>query len=112
MHESRTTPADLLAPSLAAAFDAYTAGDWTAAVAYFEQARQEEIAFTGEAWDALGTSLFKTGAMRAAVQAYEQAFAAFTRDPSEPAVRKAVRAAIRLVGLHIALGEPAAVQGW
>ncbi len=98
--------------SLSAAFQAFAAGHWGAAVAAFEQARQEGIAFSGEAWDALGTSLFMVGSTREAVQAYEQAFAAFARDTSEEAVRKAVRTAIQLVTLHLVLGEPAAVQGW
>jgi DNA-binding NarL/FixJ family response regulator len=100
------------APSLSAAFQAFEAGQWASAVALFEQARQDGIEFSGETWDAFGTSLFKAGSLRDAVQAHEQAFAAFTRDASEDAARKAVRVATRLVGLHIALGEPAAVEGW
>jgi DNA-binding NarL/FixJ family response regulator len=103
---------DPTAQPLSAAFQALEAGHWAGAVAYFEQARQEGIAFSGEVWDALGTSLYQLGSTREAVHALEQAFAAFSRDPSEDAARKAVRTAIRLVTLHIVLGEPAAVQGW
>ncbi len=100
------------AQPLAAAFQAFEAGHWATAVASFEQARQQGIALSGEAWHALGTSLFMAGSTREAVHAYEQAFAAFTTDGSPEAVRKAVRTAIQLVGLHLVLGEPAAVQGW
>jgi DNA-binding NarL/FixJ family response regulator len=100
------------AQPLSAAFQAFEAGHWAAAVAGFEQARQEGSAFSGETWHALGTSLFMVGSTREAVHAYEQAFAAFTGDRSAEAVRRAVRTAIQLVGLHLVLGEPSAVQGW
>ena len=103
---------DPTVPSLSAAFHAFEAGHWAAAVASFKQARQEGIAFSGEAWEALGTSLFLVEAIREAVHAYEQAFAAFTRDASGETIRKAVRTAIRLIGLYLVLGEPAAVRGW
>ena len=90
MHE---TPAPHLPPaerpcfdptvsSLSAAFQAFEDGRWAAAVAYFEQARQEGISFTGEVWDALGTSLLSVGSTRQAAHAYEQAFGAFARDAS------------------------------
>ena len=55
------------------------------------------------------TLLLGTAAAHAATP-YEQAFAAFTRETSEESVRQAVRTGTRLVGLHIALGEPAAVH--
>jgi DNA-binding NarL/FixJ family response regulator len=111
-HPAERPSSDSTVASLAPAFQACEAGAWAAAAASFERARQEGIAFTGDAWDALGTALYQLGSTREAVHALEQAFAAFTRDGTEEAVRKAVRTAIRLVSMHIVLGEPAAVQGW
>jgi DNA-binding CsgD family transcriptional regulator len=120
MHETPTShpvPTERLFPdsearSLSAAFRAFEGGDWPAAVASFEQARQEGAAFSGEAWAALAVSRFGLGAVRDAIHAFEQAFAAFTRDTSEEGLRQAVRIAVHLIGLHLRLDEPAAVRGW
>src|SRR3954470_13744009 len=119
MHETpgtrppaKAASADVTAQPLAAAFQAFDSANWAAAAAALDRAQQEGVPLSGEAWDCLGASLFKLGSLREATRAYEQAFATFSRDTSEEAVRNALRSALRLVALHIALGEPSAVQGW
>jgi DNA-binding NarL/FixJ family response regulator len=107
-----TSSADSTPESLSAAFQAFEAGHWAAALAHLDQARQAGVAFSGEVWDALGTSHLRMGSTREAAHAYEQAFAAFARESSDEAARKAVRTAIRLVSLYLVLGEPAAMRGW
>src|SRR5690242_10050449 len=87
-HPGERSPNDPAADSLSAAIKAFHAGHWATAVAFFEQAREEGIAFTGEAWDAFGTSLYKSDCTREAARAFEQAVAALSREGSEEAIRK------------------------
>ena len=91
--------------SLAEGEAALAAGDWAAARTAFEAAEP-----TAEALAGLGTALMWLGDIDAAVQAREQAYAAFCRRP-EP-----MHAAITALSLYFlfrsSLGNVAASRGW
>jgi DNA-binding CsgD family transcriptional regulator len=91
--------------SLAEGESALTAGDWAAARTAFEAAEP-----TAEALAGLGTALMWLGETDAAVQAREQAYAAFCRRPDQ------VQAAITALSLYFlfrsSLGNVAASRGW
>jgi DNA-binding NarL/FixJ family response regulator len=91
--------------SLAEGEAALAAGDWAAARTAFERAEPSAEALAG-----LGTALMWLGETDAAVQAREQAYAAFCRRP-EP-----MHAAITALSLYFlfrsSLGNVAASRGW